>query len=774
MKPPEAHYQPDPDLVVEPAFYSGGVPVFKPTMAQFADFYKFNKAINKFGMQSGIVKVVPPPEWHRQLDGCYTEENLRGVAIKKPIVQHINSSGNGVFSQQNVERLRTYDIFQWKELSERSNYQPPARKRARGDEKLQKTAPETEKRAPVSPEKATTPPLTERLRHKSELVSPKAPNSSLDVSYTVDASEFDDERCDQLETAYWKSLTYAEPMYGADMLGSLFPPDFKHWNVAKLPNILDLMDSKLPGVNDAYLYAGLWKATFAWHLEDQDLYLINYIHFGSPKQWYSIPQEERGKFFDLMKDLFSDEYRVCPEFLRHKTFLVSPQLLAKHGIRYNRVVHREGEFIITYPFGYHAGFNYGYNLAESVNFALDDWFPYGRKTKKCECISDSVGINVDQIYCKFKGIPYEPFGDTDGAEEPITEEDADTVELPTIKKKPPVKRAPKLAVKRASTAVKQKSLSPQNESYECSLCPNNLPSTLTRTRHFQLLLTDNPSAKVHRVCAEKFPNELHFVRDSSKDEIVTGLGSISRAQRGLRCQVCDSSPSSKQSKQKKASETHGACFQCDTPKCIRAYHGSCSVAGGVLFDAEKGVNYCKFHRTKVSKLTAGDKTVEHASKVREMSLVQFSIPSPNVSVTYRPVFCGLVVSNSISEQSMEVLVYPQLVEQLEVSYDNVWVGSQSECDNSHFLSSGEVPVLPDSRKRKSDSEISYSGKRHRSILEVEEALKMYHYDNGSCNYTPVTDVYTRPVSQPAAASKPQHFINVVFPSQQVYSHERSG
>lgn len=769
MKPTEAQYQPDPDLVVEPAFYSGGVPVFKPSMAQFADFYKFNKAINKYGMQSGIVKVVPPPEWHRMLEGCYTEENLRGVVIKKPIVQHINSSGNGVFSQQNVEKQRTYDIFQWKELSERSNYQPPAPKRARGDEKTPQKATESDKVEPVGSKKASTPPLNNRLRHKSDLASPKTPKKHLENSaYTVDASEFDDERCEQLETAYWKSLTYAEPMYGADMLGSLFPSNFKHWNVAKLPNILDLMDSKLPGVNDAYLYAGLWKATFAWHLEDQDLYLINYIHFGAPKQWYSIPQDECSRFFDLMKDLFSEEYRMCPEFLRHKTFLVSPQLLAKHGIRHNKLVHREGEFVITYPFGYHAGFNYGYNLAESVNFALDDWFPFGRKTKKCECISDSVGINVDQIYCKFKGIPYEPFGETEDPEEHITEEDTDPIPILASKKKASVKRAPRPSVKRESAAVKKKSLTPQNGSYECVLCPNNLPDTLTRTRQFQLLLGDIPSAKVHRVCAEKFPNELQFVRISPTDEVVSGLGNISRAQRGLRCQVCDSSLSSKQ---KKPSETHGACFQCDTPKCIRAYHGSCSVAGGVLFNAEKGTNYCKFHRTKVSKLTVGEKTMEHASKIPEKSLVQFSIPSHNVSVTYRPVFCGLVVSNSISEQSMEVLVYPQLVEKLEVSYENVWVGSQSECDNSYFLTSGEAVVAPDSRKRKSDSEISYSSKRHRIILEVEEALKMYHYDSGISNYAPVQDLYTPPNSQPVARKPHTAFINVVFPSQQVYSHD---
>ena len=122
--------------------------------------------------------------------------------------------------------------------------------------------------------------------------------------------EWTTERCQELETAYWKGLTFNNPMYGADMPGSLFDDSTESWNVAKLENLLDVLGQKVPGVNTAYLYLGMWKATFAWHLEDVDLYSINYIHFGAPKQWYSISQEDARRFEAAMRSLHSPLHEV--------------------------------------------------------------------------------------------------------------------------------------------------------------------------------------------------------------------------------------------------------------------------------------------------------------------------------------------------------------------------------------------------------------------------------------------------------------------------------
>lgn len=204
---------------------------------------------------------------------------------------------------------------------------------------------------------------------------------------------------DDLERKYWKNLTFVSPIYGADVSGSIYDEDIHEWNIGHLNTLLDMVEQEcgivIEGVNTPYLYFGMWKTTFAWHTEDMDLYSINYLHFGQPKSWYSIPPEHGKRLERLAQGFFPGSSQGCDAFLRHKMTLISPSILKKYGIPFDRITQKEGEFMITFPYGYHAGFNHGFNCAESTNFATLRWVDYGKMATQCTCRKDMVKISMD-------------------------------------------------------------------------------------------------------------------------------------------------------------------------------------------------------------------------------------------------------------------------------------------------------------------------------------------------------------------------------------------
>jgi uncharacterized membrane protein YgcG len=161
--------------------------------------------------------------------------------------------------------------------------------------------------------------------------------------------------------------------------------------------MLRLLPSRIPGVNTTMLYVGMWRAMFAFHVEDLDLYSINYLHTGAPKSWYSIQPERRLRFEALAEGHFASDLRECKEYLRHKTKLFSPTRMRESGLPFDTVVQRAGEFVVTFPGAYHAGFNHGFNLAEATNFATPRWLSMGPKARICKCRPHSVFIEMAEL-----------------------------------------------------------------------------------------------------------------------------------------------------------------------------------------------------------------------------------------------------------------------------------------------------------------------------------------------------------------------------------------
>lgn len=229
-----------------------------------------------------------------------------------------------------------------------------------------------------------------RRAHRSNPNGSKQGNGTQENPESFSKQEFEEE----FERDYWKRILHHRPLYGADLTGSLFNQSV-NWNLNDLNTILDIVSSDIKGVTSSYLYFGMHRSTFAWHIEDMNLPAINYLHFGAGKQWYVIPEWAHTYFEDFCKDRLKDEFKRCDQFLRHKTTLVSPQLLRSSSVPVYSGVQQEGEFMVLWPVAYHCGFNTGFNCAEAVNFAFDPWIPFGDKAKYCMCSRDSVKFDMN-------------------------------------------------------------------------------------------------------------------------------------------------------------------------------------------------------------------------------------------------------------------------------------------------------------------------------------------------------------------------------------------
>lgn len=167
--------------------------------------------------------------------------------------------------------------------------------------------------------------------------------------------------------------------------GSIEDSQYKEhpWNLVNLPvakkSVLQYLEGDISGVKVPWLYVGMCFSAFAWHTEDHWTYSINYHHFGEPKVWYCASRFSASKLEEVYKAKARDLYTQDRDLMHHITTTISPTILQENGVEIYRAVQNAGEFIITFPRGYHAGFNSGLNMNEAVNFCPPDWITIGRE-----------------------------------------------------------------------------------------------------------------------------------------------------------------------------------------------------------------------------------------------------------------------------------------------------------------------------------------------------------------------------------------------------------
>ncbi|KAK2465042.1 hypothetical protein APHAL10511_003118 [Amanita phalloides] len=407
------------------------------------------------------------------------------------------------------------------------------------------------------------------------------------------ASDYTPEFCQKLERQYWRNCGLGKSAwYGADTQGSLYTDETTSWNVAHLPSTLSRLlppDDGLPGVNTPYLYFGMWRATFAWHVEDMDLFSINYVHFGAPKFWYAVPQGRASALEQTMRGYFPKDTSRCPQFLRHKSFLASPTLLAQSSCRPNHLVQHAGEFVITFPRGYHAGFNLGLNCAESVNFALDSWIELGKRAKACECISDSVRIDVEQLL-RDRAFELDELQqrhrDVDGVSKSKKRKSVGQPES-AKSKKPKTKSELKASQPKISLTLKIGPRPLEIEDFPCCLCISTDGQGLLPVhdppvgrKDIEELAGKPKTWMAHESCANVIPetwvDEIEEGPDGVKQKYVFGVDAIVKDRWNLKCSACT----------KSRQKAHGAPVQCTKGKCPKAFHVNCAREGldaGIVF-----------------------------------------------------------------------------------------------------------------------------------------------------------------------------------------------
>ncbi|KAK2972866.1 hypothetical protein RJ640_028394 [Escallonia rubra] len=200
-----------------------------------------------------------------------------------------------------------------------------------------------------------------------------------------------------LEREFWHQMMHGKNEtveYGINVDGSAFSSASNDrlarskWNLKTLPRLagsmLRLLENEIPGVTDPMLYVGMLFSMFAWHVEDHYLYSINYHHCGAPKTWYGVPGHAAFEFESVVQHyvyareiLLTDGEDGAFDLLVEKTTMFPPNLLLENSVPVYKAVQIPGEYVITFPRAYHAGFSHGFNCGEAVNFAIGDWLPFG-------------------------------------------------------------------------------------------------------------------------------------------------------------------------------------------------------------------------------------------------------------------------------------------------------------------------------------------------------------------------------------------------------------
>lgn len=155
------------------------------------------------------------------------------------------------------------------------------------------------------------------------------------------------------------------------------------WNLNNLPtatgSLLQYLGADVSGIIVPWLYLGMTFSSFCWHVEDHNFCSINYHHSGAAKSWWGVPESQADAFETATRDMCPELFEARKDILQGIVTMFDPTEVARRGVKVFHLIQRPGDIVLTFPRGYHAGFNHGFNVAEAVNFASMGWLKHGKQ-----------------------------------------------------------------------------------------------------------------------------------------------------------------------------------------------------------------------------------------------------------------------------------------------------------------------------------------------------------------------------------------------------------
>ncbi|XP_010519032.1 PREDICTED: lysine-specific demethylase JMJ18-like [Tarenaya hassleriana] len=361
-------------------------PVFYPSLEEFEDTLTYIEKIRPLAESFGICRIIPPSTW---TPTCRLKEKCIWENTKFPTrIQNVDLLQNRGPMKKPKSRKR--------KRRRNSRMGSSRRRTGTGSGSESVSSPENEEKFGFnSGSDFTLEEFEKYARYFRDSYFEKK-DSVGDTKWTPSVEE--------IEGEYWRIVEQptdeVEVYYGADLesgvLGSGFPKGIETltgsgdmdqyitsgWNLNNLPrlpgSVLSFEHCDISGVLVPWLYVGMCFSSFCWHVEDHHLYSLNYHHFGEPKVWYGIPGSHATALEKVMRKHLPELFKEQPDLLHGLVTQFSPSLLKEEGVPVYRVVQNAGEYVLTFPRAYHAGFNCGFNCAEAVNVAPVDWLSHGQ------------------------------------------------------------------------------------------------------------------------------------------------------------------------------------------------------------------------------------------------------------------------------------------------------------------------------------------------------------------------------------------------------------